>query len=374
MSQLSFAVPTLFGLEGLAAQELKRLGLREVRGETGRVVCRGEPEDIPRMNLNLRTGERVLLELGRFPAKDFDSLFQGVSALPWEDYIPRTGRFPVKGHALSSQLHAVPACQAIVKKAAATRLGRVYGLSSLPETGELYQIQFSILKDEAALYLDTTGPGLYKRGYRAQGVEAPLRETLAAALVELSRYRGKGAFRDPFCGSGTIVIEAALAAKNRAPGLNRRFSAEKWPALEKSAWERAIREAKDKEYRGQYDILGSDIDPQAVALAQHNARLAGVEDVTRFEVGDAARFAPGGETGRIVTNPPYGERLLEVREAHRLYREFGRAYGALPRGWELYLLSGCDGFEDAFGRRADKRRKLYNGMLRCELYQYLSAK
>lgn len=374
MSDVSFAVPTLFGLEGLAAQELKRLGLREVRGDTGRVTCRGALSDVPRMNLNLRTGERVLVELGRFPAGDFDALFEGTAALPWEDFIPRMGKFPVKGHALDSQLRAVPACQAIVKKAAATRLGRAYGLHTLPETGELYQIQFAIRKDEATLYLDTSGPGLYKRGYRAHGVEAPLRETLAAALVAIARYRGKGAFCDPFCGSGTIVIEAALAAKNRAPGLERAFSAEGWPIVPKTAWTQAVAEAKDGEYRGEYDILGLDIDPQAVALAQRNAQLAGVADAVRFEVGDATKLSPAQAAGRMVTNPPYGERLLDAGEARRLYREFGRAYRAMPPGWELYLLSGCDSFEEAFGRRADKRRKLYNGMIPCQLYQYHAAK
>lgn len=370
MSLVTFAIPTLFGLEGLAAQELKRLGLRDVQGETGRVVCRGEPADVPRMNLNLRTGERVLWELGRFPAQDFNALFDGTAALPWEELISKEGRFPVKGHALNSQLHAVPACQSIIKKAVASRLGRAYGLHTLPETGALYQIQFSILKDQATLYLDTTGPGLYKRGYRAHGVEAPLRETLAAAMVSLSRYRGKGPFRDPFCGSGTIVIEAALAAKNRAPGLGRAFSAQSWPGLPQSYWQQAAQEAKDGEYHGRYDILGLDNDEQAVALAQHNAKLAGVEDSVTFRVGDAREFSPAEPAGRIVTNPPYGERLLDAQEARKLYQSFGQAYRALPPEWELYLLSGYDDFETAFGRRADRRRKLYNGMLRCELYQY----
>ena len=370
MSQLSFAVPTLFGLEGLAAQELKRLGLREVRGETGRVVCQGELSDIPRMNLNLRTGERVLLELGRFHVRDFDSLFRAAAGIPWEDYIPKTGKFPVKGHALDSQLRAVPACQSILKKAIASRLGRAYGLQTLPETGELYQVQFSILHDQAVLYLDTTGPGLYKRGYRKNGVEAPLRETLAAALVSIARYRGKGPLRDPFCGSGTIVIEAALAAKNRAPGLLRTFSAQRWAVLPAAAWQQAVQEARDCEYHGQYDILGQDIDPAAVELARHNASLAGVGDTVTFRVGDARQFSPGEPAGRIITNPPYGERLLDGKEARQLYRDFGAACHSLFPAWELYLLSGCADFETAFGRRADKRRKLYNGMLHCELYQY----
>ena len=254
MEHLELAVPTLFGLEGLCADELRRLGLSGVRAENGRVLCAARPADIPRVNLNLRTGERVLVLLGSFPAGDFDALFEGVRALPWEDFLPRDAAFPVKGHCLNSALHAVPACQSIVKKAAATRLGRAYRLETLPEDGALYQIQFSLMKYQAALLLDTTGPGLYKRGYRAVGVEAPLRETLAAALVLLSGYRGRDPFCDPFCGSGTIAIEAPRIAKTRAPGLNRTFSAQKWAWLPSQTWVDGAGEAMDLEYDGDYDI------------------------------------------------------------------------------------------------------------------------
>ena len=226
---MTFTIPCLFGLEGLVADEVRRLGLGDVRPETGRVLCTGTEADIPRLNIGLRCGERVLIELAAGPARSFEALFQLASAVPWEDLIPQNGRFPVKGHALDSQLHSVPDCQKTVKKAAADRLGRAYGLERLPEDGPLYQLQFSLLRDQCALYLDTTGPGLHKRGYRAVGVEAPLRETLAAAMVILSRFRGKDPFRDPFCGSGTIVIEAALIAKNRAPGLDRSFDARSGP-------------------------------------------------------------------------------------------------------------------------------------------------
>ena len=218
---LQFVIPALMGVESTVAWELKKLGLSNVRAENGRVLCQGGPADIPRMNLNLRCGARVLLSLGTFRAQTFEELFQGVLSVPWEDYIPREGRFPVKGYSISSTLHSVPACQSIVKKALCTRLGRAYGLETLPETGTLYQVQFSILKDSAAVLLDTSGDSLYKRGYRARNMGAPLRETLAAALVLLSRYKGREPFCDPYCGSGTIPIEAALIAKNRAPGLNR---------------------------------------------------------------------------------------------------------------------------------------------------------
>ena len=370
MTKLELAVPTLFGLEGIAADELRRLDLNNVRAENGRVFCDATPSDIPRVNLNLRTGERVLLVLGRFYAADFDSLFEHVRALPLEQFIPRNGAFPVKGHCLNSALHSVPACQSIVKKAAAARLGQAYGLETLPETGALYQLQFSILKDEVTIMLDTSGSGLHKRGYRAIGVAAPLRETLAAAMVLLSRYRGRDPFCDPFCGSGTIAIEAALIAKNRAPGLNRTFSAQKWGFIPQKAWLDAAGEAMDKEFDGVYDIWGGDIDPRAVALARDNAVKADVEDLVRFEVADARKFARTAEYGRVVTNPPYGERLMEKQEAEDLYRDFGQAVRALPSGWRVSVLSSHTEFERTFGRTADKRRKLYNGMIKCDLFQY----
>ena len=370
MTKLELAVPTLFGLEGIAADELRRLDLSNVRAENGRVFCDATPSDIPRVNLNLRTGERVLLVLGRFYAADFDSLFEHVRALPLEQFIPRDGAFPVKGHCLNSALHSVPACQSIVKKAAAARLGQAYGLETLPETGALYQLQFSILKDEVTIMLDTSGSGLHKRGYRAIGVAAPLRETLAAAMVLLSRYRGRDPFCDPFCGSGTIAIEAALIAKNRAPGLNRTFSAQKWGFIPQKAWLDAAGEAMDKEFAGVYYIWGGDIDPRAVALARDNAVKADVEDLVRFEVADARKFARTAEYGRVVTNPPYGERLMEKQEAEDLYRDFGQAVRALPSGWRVSVLSSHTEFERTFGRTADKRRKLYNGMIKCDLFQY----
>ncbi len=370
MTKLEFAIPTLFGLEGLCAEELRRLGLGDVGAENGRVLCSGSLADLPRLNLNLRTGERVLIVLGSFIAADFDTLFEGVKALPWEELIPKGGAFPVKGHSLNSALHSIPACQAIIKKAVAARLGGAYGLETLPEDGPLYQIQFSLMKDTATLMLDTSGQGLHKRGYRAVGVAAPLRETLAAAMVLLSRYRGRDPFCDPFCGSGTIPIEAALIAKNRAPGLDRSFSAQRWPWLPSQLWLEAGDEAMDKEYDGIYDIWGGDADPAAVAIARSNAEKAGVEDLVRFEVADATTFTRSAPRGRIVTNPPYGERIMERREAEGLYASFGQAFSTLPPGWELFLLSSHTEFERTFGQSANKKRKLYNGMIKCDLFQY----
>ncbi len=367
---MKLTVPCLFGLEALVADEMKRLKLNNVRAENGRVHCDGTFSDIARLNLNLRCGARVLMELGSFPAPDFEALFQGTAALPWEAFIPREGEFPVKGYTINSTLHSVPACQAIVKKASAKRMGQAYGMETLPETGTRYQIQFAIIKDMATLYLDTSGDGLYKRGYRAQGVVAPLKETMAAALVTLSRYRGRDPFCDPFCGSGTIAIEAALIAKNRAPGLDRNFSSQKWVNMDTKLWLEAADEAMDKEFDGTYDIWAGDIDPAAVELAKHNAKLAGVDDCIRFEVADATKFHRDSEYGQLVCNPPYGERIMERHEAEELYRQFGAAVRTLPPKWRVLVLSSHTEFERTFGRTADKRRKLYNGMLKCDVFQY----
>ena len=367
---LQFAIPCLLGLESLVGDEVKKLGLADVRVENGRVLCRGEERDLARLNINLRCGARVLLVLASFRATDFETLFQGTRAVRWEDWVPREGEFPVTGYSINSTLHSVPACQSIVKKASAKRLGEKYGVETLPESGSRYQIQFSIIKDVATLYLDTSGEGLYKRGYRAKNMGAPLRETLAAALVTLSRYRGKDPFCDPFCGSGTIPIEAALIAKNRAPGLDRSFAAQKWKNMDSKLWLEAGDEAMDKEFHGHYDIWGGDIDPAAVELARHNAELAGVEDCIRFEVADAGKFHRDSEYGQLVTNPPYGERLLEKKEAEDLYRMFGAALRDLPPKWRVLVLSSHTEFERCFGRPADKKRKLYNGMIKCDAFMY----
>ena len=367
---VTYMIPCLLGLEKLVADEVKRLGLQDVNAENGRILCRGTMADCARLNINLRCGARVLLVLGQFPARSFEELFQGVRAIPWEDYLPRDAAFPVKGYAISSQLHAVSACQSIIKKAMVERMKSAYGLEQFPETGVKNQVRFALFKDEAAICLDTSGEGLYKRGYRAVGVEAPLRETLAAALVTLSRYRGRDPFCDPFCGSGTIPIEAALIAKNRAPGLDRRFDAQRWVFLPAEAWMDAADEAQDKEFHGTYDIWGGDIDPHAVEIARDNARKAGVDDCVRFETADAAGFRRDSRYGQLVTNPPYGERLLERQEAEELYRMLGQVWRRLPEGWRTLVLSSHTEFERAFGQPADKKRKLYNGMIKCDVFMY----
>ena len=365
----NLCVPCLLGLEGPISDELKRLGMEDVASENGRVYFKGDGKSIAVSNICLRTGERVLLEVGRFDARSFDELFERVKALPWERYIPKDGAFPVKGYCLNSQLMSVPDCQKIIKKAVVERLKTKHRVSWFEETGALYQIQFSVMKDNVSVCIDTSGSGLHKRGYRPAHNVAPLKETMAAAMVTLSRYRGRDDFRDPFCGSGTIPIEAALIAKNIVPGINRSFTAERWGEIPAGLWREAREEARSREFSGEYNILGSDIDPAAVKMARENAERAGVSDIVRFEIADALNFAEKTEHGTIVTNPPYGERIMEKSEAEELYRGFGKAWAA-TENWKLYLLSSHTEFERTFGRQADKKRKLYNGMIKCDLFMY----
>ena len=370
MSIYEFSVPCLFGLEGIAGDELRRLGMENVRVENGRVLFSGDESALAKANVCLRTGERVLVVLGDFPARTFEELFQGVYRANLEDFIPKNGAFPVKGHCLNSQLMSVPDCQAIVKKAASKRLGEKYGLSWLPEDGAKFQLQFSIMNDRAQLYLDTTGPGLHKRGYRAVGNDAPLRETLAAAMVLLTRYRGREFLWDPFCGSGTIPIEAAFIARNKAPGMYRRFSAEAFPWVDARVWGQVRTEAKDKEFRGQYRILGSDNDPKCVSLSMANARKAGVGDILQFRDGDATKMSLPAQEGILICNPPYGQRMLEQQSAQRLYAALGR-HLKYADGWKQYIITSEPEFEHYYGRRCTKKRKLYNGMIQCNYYMYL---
>lgn len=367
--ELTLCCPTLFGLEGLVADELRFGGkLSDVHAENGRVLFEGDENTLAWANLNLRCAERVLIRLGEFPAKTFDQLFEGVRALPWEQFIPKDGAFPVKGHSLNSALHSIPDCQKIIKKAVVSRLGAQYHQNWFEESGAKYQIQFSIMHDTAELYLDTSGAGLHKRGYRANSNAAPLRETLAAAMVKLARWRGREPFVDPFCGSGTIAIEAAMIAQRRAPGLMRAFDAEKWPCFDASVWRQAREDAIGMADGGaRFDIVGSDIDPACVQLSIENARKAGVANTVFFEQADAvARDYTGN--GVLIANPPYGERLMDLQEAEALYQKLGAAIGKSPM--KQYILSSDPLFERCFGRKADKRRKLYNGMIKCELHMY----
>ena len=373
MDQMEFSVPCLFGLEGLTGDELRRLDMANVRVENGRVLFSGDSRALAKANVCLRTGERVLIVLADFRATTFEELFQGVYNTPLEAYIPRDGAFPVKGHCLNSTLMSVPDCQAIVKKAASRRLGEKYGISWLPETGAKYQLQFSLMNDRAQLFLDTSGPGLHKRGYRANANDAPLRETLAAAMVILTRYRGREFLWDPFCGSGTIPIEAALIAKNKAPGAYRRFSAEAFAWMDPKLWGEVRTEAKDREFHGNYRILGSDNDPKCVSLAMANARKAGLGDLIDFRDGDATKLSLPCDEGILICNPPYGQRMMEQQSAQRLYAALGR-HLKFADGWKKYVITSEPEFEHYFGKRADKKRKLYNGMIKCDYYMYLGPK
>lgn len=365
-----FCCPTLFGLEGIVGDELRHGGgLTDVRVENGRVFFSGDAHTLVWANLWLRCAERVLIQIGQFPARTFEELFEGVYELPWLDYIERDCAFPVKGYSLNSDLHSIPDCQSIVKKAIVKSLSESYGITWFEETGPRCQVQFSIMNNVATLYLDTSGAGLHKRGYRANANEAPLRETLAAAMVNLSRYRGRGEFLDPFCGSGTIPIEAAMIAMNRAPGLARAFDAEKWAFLDGELWRQGREQALDLIYRDRrYDICGSDIDPACVELSEQNARKAGVAHTVRFEMRDAAALRLDRRDGTLICNPPYGERMLDAASARRLLRNFGTVAARSPM--KQYIISSDEKFEEFFGVKADKKRKLYNGMLRCNLFMY----
>ena len=362
-----FCVPTLFGLEGLAADELRRMDLANVAAENGRVFFEGTFEDAAKANLWLRTGERVLLVLGDFTARSFEELFENVKALPLEDIIPKDGAFPVKGHSVRSQLMSIPDCQKIIKKAAATRLGQAYGLSMLPETGPLYQLQFTLLNDRCLLLLDTTGAGLHKRGYRPEANEAPIRETLAAGMVLISRRRGDRPLCDPFCGSGTILIEAAMLAANRAPGLKRRFAMERFAHVDAKLFARLREEAAAAIRTFDGPITGSDIDPAAIELAKADARRAGLDRQRSFACAPCSKDALP-DSGILITNPPYGERLGTVEQANALYAQMGKVLSRADLG--LYVITPEKEFERMFGKRADKKRKLYNGMIECQLYQY----
>ncbi|MDD5954624.1 MAG: class I SAM-dependent RNA methyltransferase [Firmicutes bacterium] len=369
MRKFELIAPTLFGLEGLAGDELRRLGMENVRVEDRRVFFSGDEQALAKANVCLRTGERVMVVLARFPAKSFEELFQGVYHANLEDFIPKDGQFPVKGHCLNSQLMSVSDCQAIIKKAASRRLGEKYGVAWLPESGIKFQLHFTILNDQVTLSLDTSGKGLHKRGYRAVGNDAPLHETLAAGMIQLTRYRGREFFWDPFCGSGTIPIEAALIAKNRAPGLNRRFAAEDFPWLPAEVWAQAKTEARDREFRGDYHILGSDSDPACVSLSMANARKAGVADCIRFKDGDATKMDLPAASGILVCNPPYGERMMEQQSAQRLYGALGR-HLKFANEWKKFVITSEPEFEHYFGRRADKKRKFYNGKIKCDYYMF----
>ncbi|MCM3340433.1 class I SAM-dependent RNA methyltransferase [Paenibacillus sp. MER TA 81-3] len=358
------------GLEAIVARELHQLGYEDAHAENGRVHFKGGPLDVCRTNLWLRTADRVLINMGEFPARTFEELFEGTKAIPWHEWIPAHGEFPVDGRSHKSQLSSVPACQGIVKKAIVEQLKQHYHIDWFEETGPLYRIEISLLNDRALLTLDTTGPGLHKRGYRKLTGKAPLKETMAAALVQLSRWNPNRPLYDPFCGSGTILIEAAMIGWNVAPGLRRSFPAEAWHVIEEAHWETAREEAFDS-VKDDIDLqlTGSDIDAEALHLAEAAAKSAGFSREINFHVTPVAKAKPEGDYGVVITNPPYGERLNEKDEVERMVRQLGFMAKGLPT-WSFFTISPNRQFEHYFGKPADKRRKLFNGNIECQFYQY----
>ena len=367
--KLQLVATCLFGLEHLLGEEIEALGYERISTIDGRVTFLGDEEAVALSNVFLRYAERVFIKLGSFTATTFTELFDGTYALPWDDIIGKLDAFPVKGHSIKSDLHSIPDCQAIIKKAVVKKLSSRYGIAVFPEEGVKYQIEFFILNNEATLMIDTSGTPLHKRGYRRESNGAPIRETLAAAIVKLSRPREEVLLWDPMCGSGTIAIEAAMMMNNIAPGARRSFAAESFPMISKSLWRDARDEAISGEIKSGFQVFASDIDPACVALTQKNVRLAGVESSVRSFVKNALDIGAPGRRATIVTNPPYGERLMEISEVEALYKQMGRHFRSLEP-WQSYIITSHRGFEALYGKRADKIRKLYNGMIPCYLYQY----
>lgn len=367
---LQMTAPCLLGLEGLVSDELKQMNAENVVAENGRVFFEGNENILCRANINSRFAERILIVLDRFHACTFEELFQGVKSLPWSEFIGSKDTFPVKGYSINSALHSVPDCQRIIKKAVVESLKQDYGISWFEEVGPVHQIQFSIMKDEVTVMLDTSGRGLHKRGYRPEANDAPIRETLAAALCSLSRLRHYHTLYDPFCGSGTILIEGAILAHNIAPGINRNFECDRWGFIPESAWIQERQRCRDIiKTDTDFTAFGSDVDAHALELTAVNARRIKVDGFMRLQQRDIKDFSPTTEKGTLITNPPYGERMLDIREAERLYRIMGELFTA-KKGWSYGIISPDEEFERVFGRKADKRRKLYNGMIKCQYYMY----
>lgn len=370
MTQFELIATAPMGLEALVSRELKDLGYTEQLVENGYVMFRGDESAICRTNLWLRTADRVQVAMGSFPATTFEEVFQGVKALPWEEWIPADGNFHINGRSHKSQLTSVPAVQGVVEKAIVEALRRRHKLEWFPKTGARYSIEISLLKDEANLTIDTTGPSLHKRGYRRLTADAPIKETLAAAMILLSRWHPERPFMDPMCGSGTIPLEAALIGLNMAPGLHRQFDAERWDRVSPELWQTARDEAFDlATYDQPLDIVGSDANAEVLELAAHHARAAGLSKSVTFRKLAVNQVKTDSPYGYLITNPPYGERLGERDEVEDLYKQLGRTCKALP-DWSVFVITAHKEFERFYGRRADKKRKLYNGRIECDLYQY----
>lgn len=375
MSKLEIIATSAFGLESVLADEIRNLGYTDIKVENGRVTFIADELAVARCNLWLRTADRVLLKVGEFEATSFEELFEKTKALPWADYIPEDGNFPVsKAKSVKSKLFSLSDSQAIVKKAVVEKMKKRYHVEWFKETGPLFSIHVSILKNIATLSIDTSGPGLHKRGYRKLNNEAPLKETLAAGLVLLSKWKPDRQLIDPLCGSGTIPIEAAMIGLNMAPGIKRKFISEDWPLIPKKVWDQAREEAMDLfDYDADFKVLGSDIDGEVLRGARHNIKQFGLEDHIFFQRLPVSGLKSSKEYGYIICNPPYAQRIGELKETEELYRDMGRVFRNMDT-WSYFILTSHPDFQRLFGKKADKNRKLYNGRILCYYYQYIGPR
>lgn len=373
--KLELIATATFGLEAVVKREIEALGYKIIRSEDAKITYMGDERAIARSNLWLRSADRVLLKMGEFKALEFEDLFQQTKAIAWEDIIPADGRFTVTGTSVKSKLHSVPACQSIVKKAIVERLGSFYCIDRFEETGAEYTVKVTILKDRVTLTIDTSGTGLHKRGYRVSDVAAPIKETLAAAMVQLSFWKAGRLLVDPCCGSGTIPIEAAMIGRNIAPGLNRKFASQEWDIIPPEIWKEERKAAFEAiDYDADIRIEASDISGRAVEAAIENAAEAGVDDCVEFKKMDMARLTAEEEGGIVITNPPYGERIGEKKQIEAIYSAYNEFYRKNPT-WSLFMVTTDKEVENKiFGRPADRRRKLYNGRLEVCYYQFHGQK
>ena len=377
MDKIKLAAICAFGLEAIVKRELIDIGYENVVTDNGWMYFDADVEDIPKTNISLRCADRVMLVMGQFKALSFEELFNKTYDLPWEKWITKDGQFTVKGKSVKSQLHSTPDVQSIVKKAVSKKLCGEYGVEWMSETGAEYTILISIHKDMATLSIDTTGSreGLFKRGYRAKSTEAPLKETMAAALVKLSFWNKDRVLYDPLCGSGTIAIEAALIGRNIAPGLNRSFASQSWPAVKDEFWKKAKIEArKNIDLDSEIKIYASDVSERAIKIAKENAIEAGVDDCIEFFVKDIQHITePICSNGILITNPPYGERIGEETDIEMIHRKLGQVFGR-DKTWSTYVITAVESFERDFGRKADRKRKLFNGDVKVDYYQYFGER
>lgn len=374
MNKFTLIATAAMGIEALVAREVRNLGFENIQVENGKITYDSDASGICRSNMWLRTADRVKLKMGEFRATSYEELFEQTKALPWGDILPEDAEFPVIGKSIKSKLYSVPDCQSIVKKAIVESLKERYHVTWFKENGPLFRIEIALHKDIATLSIDTSGTGLHKRGYRYLHNTAPLKETLAAAMIMLTNWKYDQPFVDPFCGSGTIPIEAAMIGQNIAPGFNRNFACENWPIISPENWRRAEEEAEDlAKYDRKLNIIGSDIDHKMVDLSKNNAAEAGLSELIEFKQMQVTDFNPSKDNGVIVCNPPYGERIGEKEKVEQLYRDMGATFKRFP-SWSVYVITSNEDFEKLYGKKASKKRKLYNGNIKTDYYQFFGLR